>query len=235
MKKMFIIIIVLAIIFVGMVFYKNNAINSKNSVNVSEIDNIEEYISKIYMWREVTNEALPEFDNINNANELWIWEAVKKNIEKYEDIKISDIQEKAKELFGPNFTKQFPEQGNTSFEYQESEKIYNATDIKLDTENDKFLINKIEKTKQGYEVEIVEYLEDYSEEPDDSSTQDSENEAEFNIPIKTINGDQIFVVKNTEGQTKIIEQVKENADKFSKKKLAIEKDSNENLYITKVE
>lgn len=111
MKKMFIIIIVLAIIFVGMVFYKNNAINSKNSVNVSEIDNIEEYISKIYMWREVTNEALPEFDNINNANELWIWEAVKKNLEEYE-LSYENIEEKAKELFGDEFTKEFPKERN---------------------------------------------------------------------------------------------------------------------------
>ena len=233
MKKLVAIICILLVIFVGM--YVNRSKSNQNLITATEVEKVEEYISKIYMWKEVTEEALPTFKEINQAPEKWIWEAVKKNIEKYEDIKISDIQEKAKELFGPNFTKQFPEQGNTSFEYQESEKIYNATDIKLDTENDKFLINKIEKTKQGYEVEIVEYLEDYSEEPDDSSTQDSENESEFNIPIKTINGDQIFVVKNTEGQTKIIEQVKENADKFSKKKLTIEKDSNENLYITKVE
>ena len=234
MKKLIVIICILSAIFIGMYINQRNQIAAKK-VTTEEVEKIEQYITQIYMWKEVTEEALPTFKEINQAPEKWIWEAVKKNIEKYEDIKISDIQEKAKELFGPNFTKQFPEQGNTSFEYQESEKIYNATDIKLDTENDKFLINKIEKTKQGYEVEIVEYLEDYSEEPDDSSTQDSENEAEFNIPIKTINGDQIFVVKNTEGQTKIIEQVKENADKFSKKKLAIEKDSNENLYITKVE
>ena len=48
------------------------------------------------MWKEVTEEALPTFKEINQAPEKWIWEAVKKNIEKYEDIKISDIQEKAK-------------------------------------------------------------------------------------------------------------------------------------------
>ena len=186
MKKLIVIICILLAIFIGMYINQRNQIAAKK-VTTEEVEKIEQYITKIYMWKEVTEEALPTFKEINQAPEKWIWEAVKKNIEKYEDIKISDIQEKAKELFGPNFTKQFPEQGNTSFEYQESEKIYNATDIKFDTENDKFLINKIEKTKQGYEVEIVEYLEDYSEEPDDSSTQDSENEAEFNIPIKTNN------------------------------------------------
>ena len=45
---------------------------------------MEEYISKIYMWKEITKEALPTFENINNANELWLWEVIKKNLETYE-------------------------------------------------------------------------------------------------------------------------------------------------------
>ena len=30
------------------------------------------------MWKEITKEALPTFENINNANELWVWEVIKK-------------------------------------------------------------------------------------------------------------------------------------------------------------
>ena len=48
MKKLLIIIVVLAIIFIGMLVYRSNGVN-KSQVNISEINNIEEYIEKIYM------------------------------------------------------------------------------------------------------------------------------------------------------------------------------------------
>lgn len=72
MKKMLVIIVILAMILVSMIIYKNIAINKNKSVNVQEVEQIEEYISKIYMWKEITKEALPTFENINNANELWV-------------------------------------------------------------------------------------------------------------------------------------------------------------------
>ena len=84
MKKMLVIIVILAMILVSMIIYKNIAINKNKSVNVQEVEQIEEYISKIYMWKEITKEALPTFENINNANELWLWEVIKKNLETYE-------------------------------------------------------------------------------------------------------------------------------------------------------
>ena len=149
----------------------------------------------------------------------------KKNIEKYEDITSEEINAKAKELFGENLKKQISEKGNTSFEYNEEEQKYNATNIELDTDNDKFFINKIEKTKNGYEVEIIEYLEDYFEEPEDFIATDTEenNQEGFNIPIKNLSGEKIFTVKNSEGQSKIVEELKSNIDKFSKKKITLEK------------
>ena len=89
MKKLFVIIGVLAIIFLGMVIYRNTA--NKSNVTVQEIENIEKYISKIYMWKEITNQALPTFENINDADELWTWEVVKKNLEEFE-LSYDDIQ-----------------------------------------------------------------------------------------------------------------------------------------------
>ena len=70
MKKMLVIIVILAMILVSMIIYKNIAINKNKSVNVQEVEQIEEYISKIYMWKEITKEALPTFENINNAKYL---------------------------------------------------------------------------------------------------------------------------------------------------------------------
>ena len=237
MKKLIAIICILLVIFIGMYINQRNQIES-SKISAEEVDNIEVYVTKIYMWKEVTGEALPKFQNINDAPDKWVWEVVKKNMEKYEDITFEEIQEKAKEIFNTDFAKQFSKDGNTSFEYQSDENTYVATNVELDTENDKFLINNIKKTKQGYEVEIVEYLEDYSNEPEDVIAQEEDNQGqqvEFDIPIKNISGEQIFKVKSTEGPTKILEEVKSNIDKFTTKKLIIEKNDDGNLYVKKVE
>ena len=46
MKKMIIIIVVLAGILISMIIYKNMAVGSKNNVNIQDIKNIEENIKK---------------------------------------------------------------------------------------------------------------------------------------------------------------------------------------------
>ena len=68
MRKMIVAIIILLIIFVGMIIYRNMAISSSNQVSVQEIEQIQTYITKIYMWKEVTAEALPTFENINKSD-----------------------------------------------------------------------------------------------------------------------------------------------------------------------
>ena len=160
MKKLIVIMVILAIIFVGMIVYKNIAIKS-NHVSIQEIEKIENYINQIYMWKEVTGEAMPTFEDINQANERWIWEAVKKNIEE-DKPSYEQIQEKAKELFGQAFTKEFPKEGTDYLTYNEQTNQYEAIAVELDQQGDLFLLNTIKKTKTGYEVELVEYLEDYS-------------------------------------------------------------------------
>ena len=219
MKKMIIIIIILLVILIGMFLYKNILAGSKNNINVQEIENIENYILKIYMWKEITGDALPSFENINNADEKWIWEVVKKNLDNYE-FTSEEIQEKAKELFGDNFNKQFPKEGNNSFQYEENEDKYIATQTVFDEEDDSFLLNNIEKTKDGYKVEIVEFLEDYSE--------------ENNVIIRNIQNEEIEKIAENESETKIQELVKSNIDRFSKKNIYL-KNLNEKLYIQKVE
>ena len=57
MKKLIAIILVLIIIFIGVCIYKSNS-NKNKSVTAEEVDNIQNYISKIYMWKEVTGDAL---------------------------------------------------------------------------------------------------------------------------------------------------------------------------------
>lgn len=217
MKKMIVTIIILLIIFVGMIIYRNMAISSSNQVSVQEIEQIETYITKIYMWREVTNEALPTFENINEASEMWTWEAVKKNLEDYE-LSYDQIQEKAKELFGTDFTKEFPKEGTENFTYDEQTGKYYATGMGLDQEEDCFLLNQIKPTDTGYEVEIVEYLEDYSQ--------------ESQIIIKNLDDEEIGKVEeNQESSSQDI--VKNNLDKFTKKIVTLKKEG-DNIYVQKV-
>ena len=219
MKKLLAIICVLLVIFIGMYVYTSNIKN--NTVNISEVQKIEEYLSKIYMWKEVTDEALPKFDDINDAPDLWIWEVVKKNLENYE-LSYEEIQEKAIQIFGDNFKKQFPQEGTEYIYYDEDVGKYLTSGIDLDVQDDMFFIKNIEKNKNGYEVEIVEYLEDYSEAVGNEN--DEEVEKVYDVYIKNLNQDIIATIKSNESETRAIEVVKENIDKFTTKKVKLTKD-----------
>ena len=218
MKKMLVIIVILAMILVSMIIYKNIAINKNKSVNVQEVEQIEEYISKIYMWKEITKEALPTFENINNANELWLWEVIKKNLETYETT-YEEIQQKGKELFGEKFEKQIPKEGNDSFYYDKESNKYLATEIVLDEEEDSFLLKDIEKEGEKYKVKIIEYIEDYSE--------------ENKVIIRNSQEEEIGSVSTSDSETKIKEIVKNNKERFSQKNIEIKKEK-DNLVIEKV-
>lgn len=218
MKKMLVIIVILAMILVSMIIYKNIAINKNKSVNVHEVEQIEEYISKIYMWKEITKEALPTFENINNANELWVWEVIKKNLETYETT-YEEIQQKGKELFGEKFERQIPKEGNDSFYYDKESNKYLATEIVLDEEEDSFLLKDIEKEGEKYKVKIIEYIEDYSE--------------ENKVIIRNLQEEEIGRVSTTDSETKIKEIVKNNKERFSQKNIEIKKEK-DNLVIEKV-
>lgn len=217
MKKLFIIIGILVVVFLGMVIFKN--VSGNKNVTVQEIEDIQTYISKIYMWKEITNSSLPVFDDINNADDLWIWEVVKKNSEEYE-MSYDEIKEKAIEVFGKDFKKDFPKEGTTEFVYEPESDMYVATEVDLDLKEDTFLLNDIKKNNNGYTVEIVEYLEDYSQED--------------SIVVENIQEEEIQKVSSTESETQMQEIVKNNIDRFSKKKVYLKKDG-DNLFVTKVE
>ena len=228
MKKLIAIICVLLVIFVGMVIYRRSNINS-NNVTASEVGQIEEYITKIYAWKEVTGEALPTFDDINNAPDLWLWQVVVNNLEEYA-VSREQIQSKATEIFGPNFTKEFPEEGTENLKYDESLNLYVAEEIQTDNKEDVFYINSIEKSQNEYKVEIAEYLEDYSNETNE--TEESNNG--YDIKIENLNGEEIATVKDTDGETVIVNTIKENIDKLSKKIVTLQKGDNDNFYVIKV-
>ena len=228
MKKLIVIIIILLMIFVGMYIYKQSRITNRQNteVSVEEINQIETYLQKIYMWREITGDALPAFDNINDAPDIWLWEVVKKNLEEYE-LTYQQLQDKTKEIFGEDLQKEFPKEGYEYMEYDEETDTYYAIGSGLDNQEDVFLLDKIQKSDNGYTVEIVEYLEDYSE---GYETTDEE----YNIQIKNLNDETIGEVKSTESETNIQQFVKDNIDRFTKKEVNLKTDENGNIYVTSV-
>lgn len=217
MRKMFIIIFILAVIFVGLLVYRKVGIR-QNNINVQEISKIEEYIEKIYMWKEITNEALPTFDDINQASDTWIWEVVKKNLDKYE-LTYDDIENKAKEIFGEKLGKEFPKEGNNSFIYDEEIDKYIPSEINLDEKEDSFLLDNIKKTSSGYEVTIVEYLEDYSNKD--------------TVVIRNMQDEELGRIANSDSEAKAQEIVKQNKERFNKKKIILRNE--ENLVVERVE
>lgn len=229
MKKLVVIIIILLIIFIGMYIYRQNqiTINRNNEITVDEINKIETYLQKIYMWKEITGEALPTFDNINNAPDVWLWEVVKKNLEEYE-LSYEQLQDKAKEIFGNDLQKEFPKEGYEYMEYNEETDTYYAIGSGLDNQEDVFLLDTIQRKENGYTVQIVEYLEDYSEGIETTNT-------EYNIQIKNLNDETIGTVKNTEDETNIQQIVKDNIDRFTKKVVNLKTDENGNIYVTSVQ
>ena len=203
-----------------MIIYRNS--EKEAEVKIDEVNKIENYIEKIYGWKEVTEEALPEFNDINSANQKWIWGIVRENLEDFE-VEYENIDQKAKELFGNNFNKQYPKEGTEFISFDEEIQKYKINEITLDAISDSYLLNKIEKDKNGYIVEIVEYLVDYT---------DSEN---GKVSVKNLNNDLIYdLTEETATEGNINKVVKENIDKFTKKKVTLEKD-NEKVVVKKVE
>ena len=219
MKKMLVIIIILAFILLGMITYRSGATRKITQVTIDEINNIEEYISKIYLWKEITNQALSTFEDINNAPDEWLWEVVKKNVENYESSE-EEIQLKAKEIFGINFNKAFPKENCISFEFYADINKYLATETILDEKDDSFLINKIEKTNEGYSVEIIEYLADYS--------------VENNIIIRNLNEQEVYKADINENEAKIQEIIKTNIESFTKKNIELKLNEEEKIIVTKI-
>ncbi len=216
MKKFIIIIFVLVLLFIGIIVSKN-VLAKKNQIGIKEIEKIENYINQIYLEREIVGDSLPCFENLNEANEKWIWEVVKKNLED-DKITYEELQKKEKELFGENFEKEFPKDGTDYLTYNKEENHYEAIPSEMDNQGSFFLLNKIEKVQDGFEVNIIEYLEDYSE-------------MDY-IIIQNLNKEEISRTSSS-NEEEAIEIVKRNIDKFTNKKILL-KYKNEKLTVQKV-
>ena len=79
-------------------------------------------------------------------------------------------------------------------------------------------------------------MEDYSnvESLTEEDLQKNEEELNYSIYLENLNGDRISELKNNDGETKVIETVKANLDKYTKKVITLEKGTNDNLNVIRV-
>ena len=139
------------------------------------------------------------------------------------ELEYNQIQDEAINIFGTELELKFPKEGNLSFEFNEQINKYQATQTNLDNQDDTFLLNNISKIENGYEVEIIEYIKDYSE------AEQNENI----ILIKNLSNKEIGRVMQNSSEQEIQEIVKRNKEKFSIKKLELEKKNNK-VYVKKI-
>ena len=85
----------------------------------------------------------------------------------------------------------------------------------LDDDSDSFLLNNIEKTEEGYVVEIVEYIENYS--------------SEESVIIKNLSDEEIGRVGIDDTETKMQEIVKSHLDRFDKKKVYLKNEQDRKI------
>ena len=80
MKKYIkLLIVVILLCLISILIYKF-AFNKETKSKSQDFTDLKKYIYDIYG----KNFIIPEFDDINNAPDLWTWEVVKNNLENYE-------------------------------------------------------------------------------------------------------------------------------------------------------
>ena len=244
MRKLLIVLILLTVIVVGLYIYSSS---KKIEITGSEKTKIQAYIKDLYSWKELVGEALPEFKNINDANEEWVWDRVQQKLNTSEEYEYTyeQIEKAKKQLFGENLTKKFPKEGTEFLIYIDETEKYLAVGIGLDTDEDCFAISSINKNKEKYIVEIVEYIIDNgnSYEIDENAKNyemylknlDNEKKEVFTADLytETIDGEE-YITSDTK-DSEIEKYVLDNQNKFSKKIVTLEQDSQTNLlYVVNV-
>ncbi len=220
MKRFIVIIFILLVILICLVINKNLVLgNEIENISVQEVQKIETYISKIYTRKDGNLEAIPEFETISGFDNIWIWEVLKQNIGDNYELQYGDFEEQSKEIFGPSFNLVFPKDGITTFEYMSELGYYVPTNTTFNNENSEFILDKIEKVDGGYIVQIVEYIEQYL------------TDEEQTIILKDTQGN-IIGTTIIENQASIKEMIKSEEEKFTKKEIYL-KEINGEIYIEK--
>lgn len=245
MKK--VVIVVLAIIVITVAGYFVYFFTNQKEVTDDEMAQIQIYLDEIYGWKITYDEALPEFKNINEANEEWIWDRVQQKLQKYDNpdetyaFTYTQIEKATKYLFGDKLKKEFPIDGTEFLRYDEEIKKFLASGFGLGEEDDCFIILTATKNGKKYTIEIIEYIEDHVNVHEAFENEEAKG---YEFYIKNLNGEivktywaefyneyidneEYITIEDREEEIK--QYVLENKDRFSTKIIKLELNKNTNL------
>lgn len=237
--KLLIAIIILGIIafFMYKLAFPKKDEASKTNLKPTNYDGIIEYISDIYG----TTFLIPEFDNINDADENWLWENVNQYVWNHDDeykekneqaygYSYDDISKIVKTIYGDDLKKSFPK-GAVSMRYDSYRELYGPTAYGISNYYD-YKIDTIIKEGTTYTVSIYDYTVSSENFLGDDPTDDYfEIFNNYDYQLNSTNGTPILQVETLDDEK--FQNLIENKDKLSHKILTIEFDETTNLYYIK--
>lgn len=189
----------------------------------------EEFINNLYFY---SDSVMATFDDINNANDKWIWSRVYDVFLQYrydEGISYEDINTAAKIIYGDKFTLEFPKEKSTTFGFEynsEKEKYFLDEEYNYYSNDSNFgcYIANINENNKISELEIVEYVINYNE----------NNDEENIVEIYDANNNFVKTYEDITYYNDIIEQVEDdiknsNIELHPNKKIILSID-NEGIY-----
>lgn len=230
--KVLVIVLILVIILSTFFIVKNkNSENSKNNISDVEQKEIATYINDIYN----IHTAIPEFEDINDANELWIWDNINQylcNHEEFEDrnqycdYTYEEISNFAKILYGNDFSLTVPVQ-NPAMIYDSENNTYGVPLYTVETLKE-CQIESIEKSGNTYTINLIDYVISFV--PPFDSTSSDEEIYFYNITEFELNSSASNIIFKIEELKNYKEKIFENKDKFSSKTIVLEYDENLKQY-----
>ena len=227
------IIIIAFIIFIISEFFIIK--NRKKNEGYSELKS---YIKDIYG----TTFLIPEFENINEADEDWLWENVNQYVWNHDDeykeknnqeygYTYEDVSKIVKTLYGDNLNKKFPK-GAVSMRYDPYNDLYGPTSYGITNYYD-YKIDNITKDGDTYTVSLYDYtISLYLSFGDDNN--DDQNYVVYNNYDYLLNledGEPIISVESLKNEK--FENLLDKKDLLSHKILKIDYDGASNKYYIK--
>ena len=142
------------------VFIFSNQSRNNTTLSEKEITEISAYIKDIYN----IHYAIPEFDDINKADEFWICDNINQYLSNHKEFEnrnlegnytYEEISNFAKTLYGSNFSLEIPRQ-NPAMIYYEDTNTYGIPSYNVESLKE-CQIENIEKKGDLYIVKIIDY------------------------------------------------------------------------------
>lgn len=223
MKKLikFLIILILLVFTIGAIIKIDKP--NENNISDTEKNEIISYINDIYN----IHRSIPEFEDINKTDELWIWDNINQYLcnhsefeerNQYCDYSYEEISSFAKILYGNDFTLETPVQNPAMIYDSETNKygvpMYNVESLR------ECQIENIEKSGNIYTINIIDYVISFI--PPLNNTSEEELIYFHNITDFDLNPTSADIVFKLTELKNYKEKVLKNKDKFTSKTIILE-------------